>query len=170
MTGSAAFPDGIKHLFATLESADESSTFYETLGELGEMAASSLHDALKALELEECSLKMRWHGFGNVQSKKLRLDEIVRMRVLLESTLAPDEGDDEITGMVTLLAATGRLQILRENGEKIAVRFKPKTQGDFVAALRLGQHLSVQTNYRIFRDPVSGDESRVYRLSTNPLH
>lgn len=164
-TGSAPLSEGIDHLFDTLQQGANPTGFYESLGDLGEQASEELHDVLKALEQEECSVEVRWHAAGSVKSRELRFDEVVRMRVLLEDSVDPEPVDCHIEGLIGLLASSGRIQIVQANGEKVNVRFQPKSQGDWVARLRLGQHVALATKAKSYRDPASGEITRVHRLA-----
>lgn len=164
-TGSAPLAEGIDHLFDTLQQGGNPAGFYESLGDLGERASEELHDVLKAMEQEECSVEVRWHAAGDVKSRELRFDEVVRMRALLEDSVDPDPVDCRIEGLVGLLASSGRIQVVQANGEKINVRFRPKSQGDWVANLRLGQQVTLETKAKSYRDPASGEVTQVHRLS-----
>lgn len=164
-TGSAPLVEGIDHLFETLQEGDNPTGFYESLGDLGGQASEELHDVLKAIEQEECSVEVKWHTAGEVKSSQLRFDQIVRMRTLLEDSVDPEPVDCRVEGLIGLLASTGRIQIVQANGEKINIRFRPKTQGDWVSKLRLGQLVALETKAKAYRDPASGEVSQVHRLS-----
>jgi hypothetical protein len=168
-TGSAPLADAMGNVLSALSSGNDPSTFYDALGDLGEQASSALHDALKAMEQEECSVEVNWRAHGEVQTQALRFDEIVRMRSLLEGADSNEFEDDEVAGLIGLLALTGRIQVIKADGQKTNVRFKPKTQGQWVAKLRLGQAVSLRTRAKILRDPLTGEETRLHRLVDTDL-
>jgi len=169
-TGSAPLLEGFRHVLDALGAGDRPSDFYESLGELGEQASRALHDTLKAMELEECSVEVTWHSDTEGRSQALRFDQIVRMRSMLSDSVDGEPEDDEVSGIIELLAANGRIQILGVSGERTRVRFKPKSQGEWVSSLRLGQDVSLRTKAKIYRDPSTGEETRVHRLAeiSNP--
>lgn len=121
--------------------------------------------AARSLEQEECSLEVKWHSIGGLKSQNLRFDQVVMIRSLLESTKDPVLEEHSLSGFISLLASTGRLQLVQANGEKVSLRFLPKLHGDFVSRFRLGEHVTLDATARVIRDPVSGDESRQYRLN-----
>lgn len=164
-TGSAPLPDAINHVLNALGSGEVATSFYDSLGDLGEQASSALHDALKAMEQEECSVEVTWHAIGDSRIESLRFDQIVRMRTMLDGTAGDGVVDDEVNGLVGLLASSGRIQIIEASGQKKNVRFKPKSQGQRVAQLRLGQAVNLKTRARIYRDPLTGEETRLHRLA-----
>jgi hypothetical protein len=164
-TGSAPLIEGYRHVLNALGAGDRPSDFYEHLGDLGEQASRALHDALKALEQEECSVEVTWHSGTEGSSQALRFDQIVRMRTMLSDSVDNDPEDDEVSGSIGLLALNGRIQILGVSGEKTNIRFRPKSQGAWVSRLRLGETVSLKTKARIYRDPSTGYETRVHRLS-----
>ena len=167
MTGSAPLAAGVDRLFSSLHAANDNVGFYDSIADLGEMASESLHEAMKALEGEECSLEMRWYSNGNFRSETLRFDQVVQVRALLDITKDPVIEEQRIVGLITLLASTGRIQVLQETGEKVSIRFRPKTQADYVAKLRLGQAIDLNTSAKVLRDPATGQETRQYRLKSD---
>lgn len=164
-TGSAPLEEGLEHILDALASGEQPGAFYESLGDLGEQASNALHDVLKAMEQEECSVEVTWHSGAEGRSQALGFDQIVRMRSMLSDSVDGSPEDDEVSGIIGLLASSGRIQIVRETGEKTNVRFKPKSQGDWVSKLRLGQAVTLKTKAKIYKDPASGEETRVHRLS-----
>ncbi|MEQ6309852.1 hypothetical protein ACF8OH_27325 [Delftia sp. WSY_9] len=164
-TGSAPLPEAITHVMNALGSGELATSFYDSLGDLGEQAASALHDALKAMEQEECSVEVTWRSSGEARMQSLRFDQIVRMRAMLEGSSGVDVIDDEVSGLVGLLASSGRIQVVESSGQKTNVRFKPKSQGQRVAQLRLGQAVALKTRAKIYRDPLTGEETRLHRLA-----
>ncbi|WP_155895490.1 hypothetical protein [Comamonas aquatica] len=166
MTGSTALVEGVEHLFATLNSGKDAAEFYSSLDGLGEMAADALHDVLYAIEKEECSVEVKWHANGAAQSKMISYSEVIHIRTLLKSTKDPEPKDSEIQGRVSLLSSTGRIQVLTASGEKINIKFKPKAQGEFVSAMRLGQAVNLPVSVTVFREPVSDKEIKRYKLRT----
>lgn len=168
-TGSAPLPEAIGNVLKALASGGAATSFYDALGDLGEQASSALHDALKAMEQDECSVEVTWRAHGEAQGKTLRFDEIVRMRTLLEGSSSTDVEDDQVSGLIGLLASSGRIQIIEASGQKTNIRFKPKTQSQWVAGLRLGQNVTLKTRAKIYRDPLSGEESRIHRLVDTEL-
>ncbi|KRC34393.1 hypothetical protein ASE28_08560 [Acidovorax sp. Root219] len=168
-TGSAPLAEGIDHLFDTLQMGGNPVGFYESLADLGERASEELHDVLKAIEQEECSVEVKWHAADEVKSRELRFDEVVRMRALLEDSVDPEPVDCRVDGLIGLLASSGRIQIVQSSGERINVKFRPKTQGDWVARLRLGQQVSLATKAKSYRDPASGEVTQVHRLVDTDL-
>lgn len=164
-TGSAPLEEGLEHILDALASGEQPSAFYESLGDLGEQASNALHDVLKAMEQEECSVEVTWHSGAEGRSQALRFDQIVRMRSMLSDSVDGSPEDDEVRGIIGLLASSGRIQIVSDVGEKTNVRFKPKSQGEWVSKLRLGQAVTLKTKAKIYKDPASGEETRVHRLS-----
>lgn len=169
LTGSTALVDGIDHLFSTLNSGQNASDFYNSLDVLGEMASEALRDVLYAIEKEECSVEVNWHANGLAKKKMISFLEVIHIRALLENIKDPEIIEESIKGSVSLLSATGRIQILFETGEKVNIKFRPKTQGDFVSSMRLGQVVELPVSVTVFRDPVSNSEMRKYRLRTNVI-
>ena len=169
-TGVAPLIDGMDRVMSALESGEQPSVFFESIGEIGEMAASSLHDVLKAVEQEECSVEVKWYVGGESKIAALRFDEVVRMRTMLEGSASVVEEEGEVAGVIGLLASSGRIQIVQASGAKTNVRFIPKKQGDWVSRLRLNQTVTLKTSAKVFKDPATGEVTRVHRLTgTEPI-
>ena len=166
MTGRSALSDGIENLFEALTATDDFSIFYERLGDLGEAAAHSLRETLKAIEQEECSLELRWHSFLEPKSWAATFDKVVQVRTLLDGTTDPIFRQAIVRGTVGLLAANGRLQVIDASSRKLTIRFSPKTQATQVGAFHLGQYVELSVTERAVIDPISGEELK--RFTLNP--
>lgn len=166
MTGRSALSDGIENLFEALTATDDFSAFYERLGDLGEAAAHSLRETLKAIEQEECSLELRWHSFIEPKSWLATFDKVVQVRTLLDGTTDPVFRQAIVRGTVGLLAANGRLQVIDASLHKLTIRFSPKLQAEQVGALHLGQYVELSVTERAVIDPISGEELK--RFTLNP--
>lgn len=165
-TGTSALSAAVSNLFDVLKATDDFTEFYERLGEIGEGAAHSLRDTLKALEQEECSLEIRWHSPVNARAWSATFDQVVRVRTLLDGTAEPIYRQSVLVGTITLLAVNGRVQLVDSLGNKKTVRFNPKKQGEQVGALRLGQHVELAVTERVVFDPITAYE--LVRYSLNP--
>ena len=166
-TGSAPLVEGIDHLLDAFQESGGAVTFYESLANLGEQATHSLHDVLKAIEQEECSIEITRHSADKPRSEILRHDQVVKLRNMLSGSSSPEDENSEVSGLVALLSSRGRIQVTTLTGEKINVRFRPKADGAWVEDLRLGQAVTLKTKAKVFRDPSSGEETRVHRLAVN---
>lgn len=164
-TGSAPLETGIEHILDALEVGNESAQFYESLGNLGEQATDSLLDVLKVMEQEECSVEVTHHSASVARSEMLRFDQIVHMRSMLKDSSGVQVENAKVSGVVGLLSSSGRIQIVTHTAEKVNIRFNRKKDGEWVSSLRLGQFVEIPTKARIYRDPATGEVTRVHRLS-----
>ncbi|MFT3818285.1 MAG: hypothetical protein QM750_11735 [Rubrivivax sp.] len=164
LTGKSALSDGIEGLFDVLAHSSDFQQFYEHLDDIGERASEALHDTLKALETEECSVEVRWHRPDNHREFSATYDRVVQMRALLQGIGEAQERHERLSGRITLLSVNGRLQLELDNGRRAAVRFKPRTQAGLVAALTLNAPVTLDVSAKVTNDPISGEEIKRYSL------
>lgn len=165
-TGASAFGSAVSNLFDVLAVTEDFTQFYERLGEIGEGAAHSLRDTLKALEQEECSLEINWHSAQNPRTWSATFDQVIRVRTLLDGSAEPTYRQSLLEGTITLLAVNGRVQIVDFVGKKKTIRFNPKQQGEQVSVFRLGQQVELSVTERVVLDPITDYE--LIRYSLNP--
>lgn len=167
-TGASAFGDAVDHLLDALLAAKDFRSFYERIADLGESAASSLRDTLKALEQEEASVQVIWRTAAGSRTWQGQYDEVVRLRTLLDGVSEPTFRQVELTGTVELLAANGRLRLVDDLGQRKTIRFNPKTQEAQVIKLHLAERVTLSVTERAVVDPIGGEEVSQYRLNPPP--
>jgi hypothetical protein len=164
LTGSSAFTEGVEGLFGVLSHNSNFAEFYDQIGEIGERAAEALHDTLKAVETEECSMHLTWHTSGQPRQFDATYDNVVHMRALLEGIKDDREYHESLSGRITLLSINGRLQLERDDGSRATVRFKPRAQAALVGTLTLNTPVQLDVVAKVTVDPVSGGEIKRYSL------
>lgn len=163
-TGHSAFVDGLNGLFEVLTHSSDFQQFYDHLDDIGERASEALHDTLKALESEECSVELKWHGADRERHFEASFDKVVQMRALLEGIGDAKERQERLSGRISLLSVNGRLQLELNDGTRATVRFKPRTQYRFVSELTLNAPVNLDVVAKVTLDPISGEEIKRYSL------
>lgn len=165
-TGQSAFSEGVAGLFEVLSSTSSFEQFYDRLDDIGERAAEALHDTLKAVESEECAVEIRWHRMGHDSLVQATFDRVVQMRALLEGITDAQERRETLSGRISLLAVNGRIQLETDEGRRVSVRFKPRTQTMAVSDLTLNAPVKLEVSVRVTHDPIGGGEIKRYTLLT----
>lgn len=166
-TGVSALSTALGGVLSVLSSVTPKGAgeFFNHLDDIGERAAEALHDTLKAVEGEECSVELKWHlPGGGEQVAQLTYDRVVQMRALLDSVTGVEERRERVSGLVQLLSANGRIQVLTATGARVTVKYRPRSQAEFVSKLTLNAAVDLDVRVKIGRDPISGDEIRRYSL------
>lgn len=163
-TGDSAFWDGVSSVIDVLSNSANFEQFFDRLDDIGERAAEALHQTLKAIEGEECSMQLTWHGSGGFRTVEATFDRVVQMRTLLDGFSDSEERQERLSGRVSLLSVKGRMQVEMDDGSKATVRFKPRTQAALVAGLTLNAQVQLDVAVRVTHDPISDHDVKRYSL------
>lgn len=169
MAGDSALQEGLDAAFRLLNSGP--AEFFDALHAMGPAAARGLGEFLHEMERENIAAEFGWIGPDN-QARRWdgRLDEIVRLRATLEDA---DQhalvSMETLSGSITLLAATGRIEIVPD-GEmrKIRVTY-PKGDQTMVAGVTLHERVTITVEKTSWPDPASGETISRYQLAA-PIH
>lgn len=166
LTGASALSDGLNGIFGLMSTAaTDAAGFYDRLDDIGERASEALHGTLKAIEGEECSVEVTWHGAAAAPRVfAVTFDRVVQLRTMLEGVQNVHEVQERLVGQITLLSTNGRIQLVLHSGQRVTVRFKPKSQATLVANLTLNAAVSLDVVAKVSLDPISGDEIKRYSL------
>lgn len=166
-TNVSALSIALDNVFAVLDSTQVGNalSFFEHLDDLGERASEALHETLKAIESEECSLEVkRFEPSGAVRVVQATYDRVVQMRALLDGSGDVAEGQERLSGLITLLSTNGRIQLTLADGSRATVRYKPRTQAQLVESLTLNAAVELDVRAQIRRDPITGADIKRYSL------
>lgn len=141
LTGNAATDlSGESLLHATLTQTfnlleADNDAFYDAVDAMGGRAASHFGDAMKAIRMAGLAVEFSWQSPTQRFTWQGGTDEIVRVKVLLDAVAEPEIYDEKISGSVSGITDTGRLEIRTRQG-KVLVRF-PLDQTEAVQRLAI---------------------------------
>ncbi|GJI96590.1 hypothetical protein RugamoR57_33080 [Duganella caerulea] len=151
LTGNAAADlSGESLLHATLTQtfnllAANNDAFYDAVDAMGGRAAAHFGDAMKAIKAAGLSAEFSWQSPTQCFTWQGSTDEIVRLKVLLDAVAEPETYDEKISGLVSGITDTGRLEIRTQQG-KVQVRFPlDQTEAVLRLAIRKSATLLVRT-------------------------
>ncbi len=168
LAGDSALQDGLNEIFNLLNAKSE-DLFY-SIHRIGPAAARGLTDFLIEVEKEQTAAEFSWTAPDDAQKRwEGRLDEIIRLRAILESTTETATTiNEQLVGIVTLLSDTGRVDIVPDGSSaKIRITY-PKSCHEWVAGVSLHQRIHVDVEKTTCFDRTSETEKSTYSL-TGPV-
>lgn len=162
LIGDSPLQAALETVFRLLNA--ERDEFFDALHELGPAAAKGLSAVLEEMEKGHIAAEFSWAG----PDDRLRrwdggLNEIARLRSALNSAdSALETSIETLTGTVTLLSVSGRIEIMPE-GSSVKLRIKyPKANQRLVAGVTLNQSVRVTVEKTSWPDPAN-EEVRLTR-------
>lgn len=161
LAGDSPLQDALEALFQVLSTRPED--FVERLHAIGVRAGGKLAELLDVLEKEDVACELSWIAPSNHKHKwKATRADMAHLRVMLEGVEEPQESTVELTGEITLLAATGRIELLSE-GEKVKVTFN-KRAPELISNFHIGQHVTIQALCTTYYDPIKDQNISKFAL------
>jgi len=163
LAGDSALQDGLSAVFDLLTAPAEKAV--ERIHDIGITAGRSLVDLLGVLERDRLTCVLSWTTPANeARTWGAGLQEITLLRQLLVSIGEPTETIESLFGVVTLLAATGRIEVLPDRESAcVKIRFD-KRAPELVRGLTLGTYAEFVVVCTRYQDPIKNTEIRRYRL------
>lgn len=164
LAGDSALQDSLTEIFNVLNAPREE--FFDAIHRIGPAATRGLAEFLGEVEKENTAVEFAWISQDN-QSMRWdgRTDEITRLRATLEEAEAnAHRTNDEISGIVTLLSVTGRIEIVPEGyTSKIKITY-PKGFPEWVAGVSLHDRVIAPVETTTWFDPATEKERQRFAL------
>ncbi|CAG9178494.1 hypothetical protein [Cupriavidus pampae] len=151
LTGESLLQATLVHVFKLLTATRDD--FHDAADSIGGKAASSLAEALKAIDAAGFSAELTWQSPSCRWRWDGKRDEIVRFRNWVESMTDPEEYEEEVAGIVAAIKDTGRFELRTEDG-KIVVRY-PLALTTEVQKLTIAKPARVAVITAKYRDSVA---------------
>jgi hypothetical protein len=165
VTGNAA-PDlsGENLLHATLQQTfrllcAKNDEFYDAVDAVGGRAAQHFGEAMKAIDSAGLAAEFSWQSPIQRYTWHGNSDEIIRIRTLLAAVVEPETYEEEISGLVSGITDTGRLEIRTIEG-KVNVRF-PLDLTAIVQQLAIKKSTTIRVSTTRYWDAIAKKD--VYR-------
>ncbi|HDS1125346.1 hypothetical protein I5U67_21065 [Stenotrophomonas maltophilia] len=123
LTGESLLQATLTQIFLLLNARQDE--FYDAVDAVGGRSAHQLGEFMKELDQGGFAAQFAWQSPRGRQFWEGRPDEIVRIRMLLDTIREPDRYQETITGRVAGITDTGRLELRTDDG-KVVVRFPLK--------------------------------------------
>lgn len=164
LAGDSALQDSLAAIFGLLNAGP--GEFYEATHRAGKTATSGLTEFLRELEREHSSAEFSWTSPTQERlTWQGSSDKIIALRASLEAFAEQAEITlERVSGTVTLLAVTGRIELISaETGQKIKISY-PKARQDWVAGISLHQQIFAQVEKTTWFDPAVDRSVSTYEL------
>lgn len=164
LVGDSPTQDALNAIFAILGAPYEE--FIDSLHTIGVKAAKNLACVLEAMEGENLACEFSWSPpSGEHLIWKASIADMAHMRTLLEGVDEPIEEEETIQGIVTLLAATGRLEL--KIGEAPCKVHFDKRRPELIEDYHIGQKIKIRVQKTTYLDPVEKEPVSKYELLTD---
>ena len=164
LAGDSPLQDSFEALFDLLN--DHSEAFTDKLHTIGGKAGKGLSNFLSVMQHEHLSCEITWVAPNN---KKFQWEatphDIAHLHGLLEDAGDPVETKTELSGRITLLADTGRIELRTEEGTKKKVAYG-KENLEQIEEFTIHQWVTIPVIKIVYNDPITGREVTKYRFST----
>ena len=120
LTGESALENGLRNFFDVLSAPNDQLA--DVVNSIGKKATKAVVHLMKAFEIENMAAEFSWRAPNDVYHWDGRLNEITRIRALLEELGDPITRDITVVGVVGTLTRR-RVQIEVDNGDKINARY-----------------------------------------------
>ena len=120
LTGESALENGLRNFFDVLSAPND--RLADVVNGIGKKATKAVVHLMKAFEIENMAAEFSWRAPNGVYHWDGRLNEITRIRALLEELGDPITKDITVVGVVGTLTRR-RVQIEVDNGDKINARY-----------------------------------------------
>lgn len=157
LTGESLLQSTLVQTFNLLSATNEE--FYDAVDAVGGRAAHYFGDAMKAIHSAGLSAEFSWQSPNGMQTWHGSSDEITRIRTLLAAVAAPVTFEEEITGSVSGITDTGRLELRTIEG-RVLVRFPLELTGK-IQSLSIKKSATLQVSTTKYWDAVAKRD--VYR-------
>lgn len=162
LTGESVFQSSIRSAFSLL--LLEGGSVHESVNQLGLKSVRSFTDFLEDLARERLAAELTWFA---PSARRYRwtatTSDVTYLSGLLRAVDEPKTMVSQLSGKITMLSESGRMQIRDENGDKLQI-FYPRDVFDKVQSLHLGENVSLSVQKKSFFDKVSEKDIIKYKL------
>lgn len=142
LSGESLLQSTLQQTFRLLTSKNED--FYDAVDAVGSKAANYFGDAMKEIDSAGMSAEFTWHAQPEKYTWQGSSTEIERIKSLIAAVAVPTSYEEEITGNVSSIADTGKLELRTAEG-KVLVRF-PLDLTDKVQQLSIAKHTRLRVS------------------------
>ncbi|MYM28968.1 hypothetical protein GTP58_11620 [Duganella sp. CY15W] len=150
LSGESLLQSTLQQTFRLLTAKNEE--FYDAVDAVGGKAAHYLGDAIKEIEAAGMSAEFTWHALHEQYSWYGNSTEIERIKSLIAAATKPESYEEEITGDVSGITDTGKLELRTATG-KVLIRF-PLDLMEKVQHLSIAKHASLRVSTTKYWDVV----------------
>lgn len=150
LSGESLLQSTLQQTFRLLTSKNED--FYDAVDAVGGKAAHYLGDAMKEIDSAGMSVEFTWHALAEKYIWQGSSTEIERIKSLIATVAAPVSYEEEITGKVSGITDTGKLELRTPSG-KVLVRF-PLDLTDKVQQLSIAKAARLRVSTTKYWDAV----------------
>lgn len=162
LAGDSALEDTLESLFLLLTSDNEA--FYDLAHAFGARAANKLKSLLQELEGDALSASLEWSSPGGRKYKwEGRIDEITRLRAMLDAIGEPEITEEMLYGEVFAMSKRGKIDVMKPDGVRTSVKYLP-SQYQEIQSVHLGQKVSLLVERTTMLQEATGTEKHYYQL------
>ena len=151
LAGESLLHATLTQTFRLLNTANDE--FYDAVDAVGSKAAQHFGEAMRAISAAGLSTEFTWSDNGHPTVWRGTSDEVIRIKVLLDAVATPESYEEVVSGFISAITDTGRLE-LRTPAGRIAVRF-PLDLTETVQRLTIAKQASLRVRTTKYRDAVS---------------
>ena len=160
LTGESALENGLRNFFDVLSAPND--RLADVVNGIGKKATKAVVHLMKAFEIENMAAEFSWRAPNDVYHWDGRLNEITRIRALLEEMGDPITRDITVVGVVGTLTRR-RVQIEVDNGDKINARYH-HSLSEKVNALHLDERREFEVEVTSYPLDTFAMKRNAYRL------
>lgn len=149
LAGDSLLQSVLTHTFALLNSKNED--FYDAVDSFGARAAAQLRDSMNEINKAGLAVEYTWKSPSGKHFWKGTPSEIIRIKTLLDGLHDPEEYPEVISGTVSKIADTGRIE-LRTNEGKVQIRF-PSALSSQAQQLRISMNTNIEVLTTRYHNP-----------------
>jgi hypothetical protein len=131
----------------------KNNEFYDAVDAVGGRAAQYFGEAMKAIDSAGLSAEFSWQSPNGRLTWYGTSDEVIRIKGLIDAVTEPESYEEKISGVVSGIADTGRLEIRTVDG-RILVRFPLDLTG-VVQQLSIAKSATIRVKTTKYWDVVS---------------
>ena len=162
LSGISALESALRDVFDLLDS--DAENFADNIDAIGIEAGKSLSEFLVSLEKEPAAVELEWGAPEGIHQWQANLDEVGRIRELLDDLGEPTISHEQFTGTVNLLSIRNRIEVERTGtNEKLRIGYN-KSSARLVHELRLGDKRAFEVEKTVYTFVVSKRKRDTYRL------
>lgn len=150
LSGESLLQSTLQQTFRLLTSKNED--FYDAVDAVGGKAAHYFGDAMREIDSAGMSAEFTWHALSEKYTWQGSSAEIGRIKSLIAAVAAPVSYEEEITGNVSGITDTGKLELRTFTG-KVLVRF-PLDLTDKVQQLSIAKQARLRVSTTKYWDAV----------------
>jgi hypothetical protein len=151
LSGESLLQSTLQQTFRLLTAKNDE--FYDAVDAVGGKAAHYFGDAMREISCAGMSAEFTWHSLAGKHTWQGSSDEIKRIRTLLAAVAEPVTYTENISGSVSGITDTGKLELRTSEG-KVMVRF-PLDLTEKVQHLSIAKLTSLHVSTTKYRDTIA---------------